>query len=432
MAWIIGLLIAVLIAGRSIAGLVIEYEWWKEMGQVSTWESILLFSFVPQALAGLIAFAVLWIAHARGMKLAGTGLRMQPMYSRMATLGLLIVSLILAMATIDGWTIVRYYGAQRAGATVGPDWRDPVFGHTLPFYFFDLPFYSELLGFVVALACVTALIYWLTARGWMLQQQARDLREGIELNIQNFRLIGGPEPLLLALSLPSCCSAWLDRRIWIAMISSTATTASWWERITSTRNIGIPAAMAVDRCVRPGRTVCPWRAMEVALSPVALMILSRDPADRLHRCMSSLTNSRYSGPYREPYRRDPFGVRVGQRGCRRSSPSRRLRGCRLTRYAISRLLDNVRLWDWRAFHDTVTQIQALRPYYVFADTRRRPLHHRRPACDQVLLAPRELDIRQLPDARTRWINPHFIYTHGYGLVMADAEPRSPPTGCRCC
>ncbi len=24
-------------------------------------------------------------------------------------------------------------------------------------------------------------------------------------------------------------------------------------------------------------------------------------------------------------------------------------------------------------------------------------------------------------ARTRWINPHFIYTHGYGLVMAEAN-----------
>ena len=32
------------------------------------------------------------------------------------------------------------------------------------------------------------------------------------------------------------------------------------------------------------------------------------------------------------------------------------------------LLDNVRLWDWRAFHDTITQLQALRTYYVFADT----------------------------------------------------------------
>ena len=84
------------------------------------------------------------------------------------------------------------------------------------------------------------------------------------------------------------------------------------------------------------------------------------------------------------------------------------------------LLQNVRLWDWRAFRDTVTQIQALRPYYTFADT-----DVDRYTIDgqlrQVLLTPRELDIRQLPDARTRWINPHFIYTHGYGLVMAEAN-----------
>ena len=50
---------------------------------------------------------------------------------------------------------------------------------------------------------------------------------------------------------------------------------------------------------------------------------------------------------------------------------------------------------------------------------------------QVLLTPRELDIRQLPDARTRWINPHFIYTHGYGMVMAEVDPDHPrrPAAC---
>jgi len=39
----------------------------------------------------------------------------------------------------------------------------------------------------------------------------------------------------------------------------------------------------------------------------------------------------------------------------------------------------------------------------------------------VLLAPRELDLAGLGDARSRWINPHFIYTHGYGIVMAEAN-----------
>jgi len=59
--------------------------------------------------------------------------------------------------------------------------------------------------------------------------------------------------------------------------------------------------------------------------------------------------------------------------------------------------------DWRAFHDTTTQIQALRPYYVFSDT-----DVDRYLIDgqlrQVLLTPRELDIRQLAEAQARWIN----------------------------
>ena len=32
------------------------------------------------------------------------------------------------------------------------------------------------------------------------------------------------------------------------------------------------------------------------------------------------------------------------------------------------LLDNVRLWDFQPYHDTITQRQALRTYYVFSDS----------------------------------------------------------------
>ena len=44
---------------------------------------------------------------------------------------------------------------------------------------------------------------------------------------------------------------------------------------------------------------------------------------------------------------------------------------------------------------------------------------------QVLLSPRELDITQLPGTQSSWINPHFIYTHGYGLVMAEVSKITP-------
>ena len=87
------------------------------------------------------------------------------------------------------------------------------------------------------------------------------------------------------------------------------------------------------------------------------------------------------------------------------------------------LLDNVRLWDWRAFHDTLSQIQPLRPY-LFSDTDvdRYTIDG---ALRQVMLSPRELDLNQLGDAQAGWINTHFVYTHGYGLVMAEANRITP-------
>src|SRR6185437_16024922 len=36
-----------------------------------------------------------------------------------------------------------------------------------------------------------------------------------------------------------------------------------------------------------------------------------------------------------------------------------------------------------------------------------------------------LDIRQVSEAHTSWINSHFIYTHGYGLVLAEVSKIRP-------
>ena len=83
------------------------------------------------------------------------------------------------------------------------------------------------------------------------------------------------------------------------------------------------------------------------------------------------------------------------------------------------LLDNVRLWDWRAFHDTLSQTQPLRPYsYENTDVDRYQIDGQ---LRQVLLAPRELDLNQLGEARNLWINRSLIFTHGYGLALAEAN-----------
>ena len=68
-------LVLILLAARTIASYVIEYQWWREMNQVPTWIDLMLYGFAPLAAATLLTFAVLFAAHARGMKFAGAGLR---------------------------------------------------------------------------------------------------------------------------------------------------------------------------------------------------------------------------------------------------------------------------------------------------------------------------------------------------------------------
>jgi uncharacterized membrane protein (UPF0182 family) len=420
MGWIIGVLIAVLIAGRSIAGFVIEYEWWKEMGQLAAWERIILYSFVPQIVGALIAFVVLWIAHARALKIADTGLREQPLYGRLASLALLAISLLLGFATIDGWTIIRYYGAQTSGIAAGGAWRDPVFGNALPFYFFDLPFYSLLLRYVLVLAFVTTVVYWLVARGWMVRRQVQDMRDGnLAINIANFRLKGGVEPLLLRVLIAVflgglAVQAYLERYSFLDDDHGFMVGADY---VNTT--IGIPLQwLSVAAFVLAAILVLAGR-WKWAVTPVVLLLLRAVIPPIVSGVYVKPNELALQRPFIKSHidaTRAAYGLdsrlKEVQHPGHFEAPIDPVRN--------KALLDNIRLWDWRAFHDTVTQLQALRQYYVFADT-----DVDRYTIDgqlrQVMLTPREMDVRQLSDARTNWINGHFIYTHGYGLVMAEAN-----------
>src|SRR5208337_2050504 len=152
------------------ANFIIEYNWWKEVAQVNTWVSMLWYSIAPAAVGSLVAFVALYIAHARGLHFAGIRPRDVPVYSRLIPVGLALIAMLFASASIDFWTVMRFFGSR--GLTAPPDaWQDHVFSHALPFYLFDLPFYSDLLGFLFVLAILSALLFWATARGWIGERQ---------------------------------------------------------------------------------------------------------------------------------------------------------------------------------------------------------------------------------------------------------------------
>ena len=80
-------------------------------------------------------------------------------------------------------------------------------------------------------------------------------------------------------------------------------------------------------------------------------------------------------------------------------------------------IDNVRLWDYQSATAAFRQLQAIERFYVFndADVDRYTING---VEQQVLVAPRELDVNGLPDNAQSWTNLHLRYTHGYGVVLS--------------
>ncbi len=97
---------------RTIANFIIEYSWWKEVGQVETWISMLWYSIAPSVAGALVAFIALWVAHAQGLHFAGVRRRDFPLYSRLVPVGLAVVAMLFASASIDYWTVMRFFGSR--------------------------------------------------------------------------------------------------------------------------------------------------------------------------------------------------------------------------------------------------------------------------------------------------------------------------------
>ncbi|MDP9172053.1 MAG: UPF0182 family protein, partial [Acidobacteriota bacterium] len=423
---IIGLvifLIAVLVGVRWAASLLIDYSWWKEMGQVHTWFDLYAYSTLPVAAGTMLAWIMLLIAHSRAVRFAGGRVSDYPLYSRLSSVVLLALAFFVADASIDNWTVLRFAGS-RAASGAGT-FHDPVFGRPATFYLFDLPFWSDLRGYIFAVVILTILVYWLVARGWQLRFNLPDFTKG-KIDISFFHLSGGLESKFLRFSLSFFLIA-LAFRYYLARFEMVWNQHRFMVGIDYTDDhFALPLYWVVIAALILGAALVAARRWVIAAAVVGISLV-------LLFIVPSLMGSLYVKPneisLERPYiqshieaTRAAYGLSQHVKEIEMHTNSTASVSIDVTKNAA--LLDNVRLWDWRPFHDTVTQMQALRPYYAFHDT-----DVDRYTIDgqyrQVMLSPRELDITQLPGTQSSWINPHFIYTHGYGLVLAEVSKLTP-------
>jgi uncharacterized protein len=418
--WLLPALLVLLITSRSIAGFVLDYQWWQELRQIDTWMKILLYRYLPWIGAAFLFFVVLWIAHARGLKHAGTSLSRNRRYAVNSTLVLLGISVILSLAIVDSWAIVRWVGS--LGLADAQDaWRDPVFGKPLSFYFFDLPFYRTLLSVLLFLSIAAALLFWLTSRVWDMRDMWGRFQD-TRIELSDLRLAGSFNAVFLRVLVAIFLIAlavkyYLDRYDFLFEDHGSFVGVDW-----VAENLGLPlqwlliaAAIGAAGLVLAGRMR--WALAALVVFPIQLLV----PA-----IVSSVYVSPNEIAIQRPYiqrhieaTRSAFAL--DQRA--RSIEYTAQREARIDVDKNRALFENILLWDWRPFRDTVTQVQPLRPFtYSDIDVDRYTLGGK---LQQVLLAPREMQLQQLDPAARRWINLHFTFTHGYGLVLAEANKITP-------
>ncbi len=410
-----------LVASRWIASTLIDYAWWQEMHQLDTWISLLIYGYGPVLLALVLLFAAFWTAFRLGIRRSSDtplfGVFSRSLVTKVALLALAVLALIAANSTVDNWTVVRYFGGLRISTSPG-EFVDPIFGNPLQFYFFRLPFYSMLLKVALTGAILSLLIYWLASHAENLYRQLPSLATpatfrfegslGDAFNSNFVRLIIAIVLLGIALSiffdryslLFDDHGSYLVGVDWVA--DHIVIPLQWMM-------IGASILAAVMVLMKYGR--------------VALVLLLLLP---VRYFVPSIVASVYVRPnelaLERPYIQHHIEATRSAYGLNQRAKETNLEAAPQIPVDYPNhkaLLDNVRLWDFQAFHDTLSQIQPLRPYvYLNTDVDRYTVDGN---IRQVLVAPRELEIRQLGAAGTRWINTHLIYTHGYGIVMAEAN-----------
>ncbi len=372
-------------------------------------------------LAAVLFFAAFWTAFKIGIRQdAGTSrpsLFKRAFVSRIALLVFVLVALIAANATVDSWTVVRYFGGLRL-PTSHAEFADPIFGLPLHFYFFGLPFYNLLLRVVLVGVILSLLIYGLTAHAEALSRRLPSFYPGTSFELDPVSFAGVFDSTFVRLAaaillLGLAIKFYFNRYTFLLQDHGAYLVGVDW---------------VTDHVVLPLQ----WLMILAALAAAVLLIAKRGRwalvlllVLPIRYILPPLVSGLYVRPnelaLERPYiqhhieaTRSAYGLnqRVTETGLE-AQPEIPID------YAKHKpLLDNVRLWDWRAFHDTVSQIQPLRPYvYIDSDVDRYNIDGQ---VRQVLISPRELDIRQL-GTRNSWINTHFIYTHGYGIVMAEAN-----------
>ena len=414
----------------SLISLLVDWWWFQEIGYQVVFTRELVTRVLLFLVAGGLTFGTLYL----NLRTAQRGLVPDPIVFRIgqsvprvdltrALLRLslpvsLFIAVVVGFGATPAWAIVlRFIYGTPFGI------KDPVFSRDIGFYVFTLPGLSAALGFISALL-VLSLITAVPAyalRG--------DILLGSGGPRQPPRLRVEPSAGLHLASLLAALFLITALRLWLVDIpnllySSTGPLvgASYTDLHASLPALRVSAVVALLAAVmvmiggvrgRLGRS-----AVLAIGGYMAVAIVGRSLfPSAMQKFVVAPTELTRETPYLRYHiaaTRQAWGLD--------SVETRELKGNDTLKLADIRAnaptIENVRLWDRDPLLQTFGQLQEIRTYYDFVsvDDDRYWIDGK---YRQVLLSPRELNVRSLP-TRT-FINEHLTFTHGMGLTLSPVN-----------
>src|SRR4051812_39495130 len=414
----------------SLAGLLVDWWWFQEIGYQVVFTRELVTRVLLFLIVGGLSFSTFYL----NLRTAQRGLVPDPIVFR---IGQRVPRVDLTRALLRVSLPVSLFLSVLAGFAAAPAWalvlrfmygtpfgiRDPVFGRDIGFYVFTLPGLSAVLGLLSALASLSLVmaipVYAL--RGDILLGSGGP-RQPPRMRVEpsaalHLGILLGASFLLTAL------------RLWFVDIPNLLYSdtgplvgASYTDLHATLPAVRVSAIVALVAAVVVITGAARQRLGRYALLAIGaylvIAVVGRGLVPSfVQKFLVSPTELTRETPYLRSHilaTRQAWGLD--------SVETRELTGeSNLTMADIranAPTIDNVRLWDRDPLLQTFGQLQEIRTYFDFVsvDDDRYWIDGK---YRQVLLSPRELNVRSLP-TRT-FINEHLTFTHGMGLTLSPVN-----------
>ncbi|MGW4891236.1 UPF0182 family membrane protein [Kitasatospora sp. NPDC004240] len=421
----LGVLAVLFLLFVMFAGFWTDWLWFRSVHYSSVfttqlWTKAGLFTVFGVLMALFVGFNI-WLAHRLRPPLSAMSVEQQSLdryraglapFKRWALIAVsLVIGLVAGAAASGQW---RTWLLWVNGTPFGT--KDAQFGLDVSFYAFDLPFYEFLLGFAfsaVIVALLSSVLVHYLYGGLRLQGPGRRASAGAQ---------GHLAVLLGVFVLLKAVAYWLDRYALAVKTGAYKGVGGWTGLRYVDANAFLPAKTilffvaiicAVLFFLTPVR-----RTWAPALIGLGLMVLSAVLIGGLYPAIVQQFQVKPNEQAKEtPYiqknidaTRQAYGIAGSE--SQQYNPVNSTSGEQLKPDAQT--ISDIRLLDPNVVGPTFQQNEALRKYYAFPKS----LDIDRYGAQDTVLGVREIDLNGIP---RNWINDHFSYTHGYGVVAAKGN-----------